>query len=455
MALSWRRRAEAAVPAPAETRSHTGPSFSLGDPALMDYLGLAGRNDAGVPVTESSSLGSAAAYRSVRLLADTVAAMSLKSYDDSEDGTRERVPSIFDNPGGHFLSPYAWKQLVVAYMALHGATPLLHMRNGGGGLEWLLPLHPSMVTVEFDPTTSRRLFIVEGAPRTYTEADLTYVMAFSRDGIRGASPISLCRNAIGTGLAGDQAAARMFSSGMLIGGLVTPGDDVDPDQAAEALAGLKARTTGVRNAGDLALVNVALKIQPWTMTSEDAQFIETRQYGVEEIARIWGVPKELLSASGATSWGSGIQELVRGFARFTLPAYTTPIEEALSRLASIYATPAIVEFEYAGLLKGTPAEEIDLLIKQVGAGLLTTDEARAIRNLPPLPSISEDSTEVQQALQLVSAAPSLVQNPGLPALVDQLRVLNGKAPLQPPAEPAEPTPSAVEPPADPAQEGPE
>lgn len=372
-----------AVPAAAEARSQIGPELGLSDPALADYLGIGGLNDAGVTVTESSALGLTAAYRSVRLIADTVAAMPMKSYRDV-DNRRESVKSIFDNPGGSLLTPYAWKQLTTTYMALHGAAPLLHLYNQAGALDSLLPLHPSMVEVEYDRFTNGRRFKVsaDGTTKTFTEADLTYVMAFSLDGIRGASPISLLRNAIGTGLAGDMAAARMFSSGMLIGGLVTPAEDMDPDQATSAITDLKARISGTRNAGDLVLVNAALKVQAWTMTSEDAQFLESRQYGVEEVARIWGVPKELLSASGATSWGSGIQELVRGFARFTLPAYTTPMEEAFSRLL---ARPRFVEFEYAGLLKGTPAEEIDLLIKQVDAGLLTPDEARAIRNLPPTP----------------------------------------------------------------------
>lgn len=365
------------------TRSAVGPSYSIGDPALADFLGLGGSNDAGVSVTESSSLGVTAVYRSVRLIADTVAALPMKSYRNVDLDRRERVASIFDNPGGALLTPYAWKQLVVTYIGLHGAAPLLHIYNGAGALDSLFPLHPSMVTVEYDQATHSRLFKVrsDGGTQVYTEADLTYVMGFSLDGIRGASPISLCRNAIGTALAGDKAAARMFSSGLLLGGIVTPKEDLDEDQAEAILSGLKAKVSGVRNAGDIAIVNASLEFSPWTMNAEDAQFLESRQYGVEEVARIFGVPKELLSASGATSWGSGIQELVRGFARFTLPGYTTPMEEAFSRLLS---NPRFVEFEYAGLLKGTPQEEINLLLAQVAGNLITVDEARAIMNLPPL-----------------------------------------------------------------------
>lgn len=389
MPWPWRR--------PVIERSFIGPTLNLRDPALADFLGIGGGSDAGVAVNERSALGVSAVYRSVRLIADTIGALPLKTYRDV-GGKREQVPSLLDNPGGDFVTPYTWKQTVAAYGALHGAAPLLHAYNGAGSLAALIPLHPSHVGVEWDKEAQQRRFTVtiDGQERLYGPEDLTYVIFFTLDGIRGVGPLGLSRNVIGTAIAGDTAAARMFQNGLLIGGLVTPKEDMTEQQANDALVGLRAKMTGTRTAGDLVMINAALQVQPWTMTAEDAQFIESRQYGVEEIARIFGVPKELLSAAGATSWGSGIQELVRGFGRFTLPAYTTPIEEALSGLLS---NPRFAEFEMAGLLQGTPAEEIDLLIRQMEAGILTRDEVRAIRNLAPLPAQEAPAVPDNEGMQ--------------------------------------------------------
>jgi HK97 family phage portal protein len=375
---------------PVIDRSFVGPTYTLQDPALADFLGLSGSSDAGVAVNETSSLGVTACYRSVRLIADTIGSLPLKTYRD-DAGMRVGVSSIFDNPGGEFMTSYTWKQTVSAHLALHGASPLLHVYNQAGALAALIPLCPPLVGVEWDKDRQERKFTVtiDGESRVYYPQDLTYIIGFTLDGVRGASPITLARHALGTAIAGDKAAARMFANGLLIGGLVTPKEDLTEQQARDAMTGLKAKITGTQNAGDLVMINAALQVQPWTMTAEDAQFLQSRQYQVEEIARIFGVPKELLSASGATSWGSGIQELVRGFSRFTLPAYTTPIEEALSRLLP---SPRFTEFEMAGLLQGTPADEIDLLIRQVEAGILLPDEARAIRNLPPLPAGPQPAT---------------------------------------------------------------
>jgi HK97 family phage portal protein len=376
MPWPWTRR-------PVIERSAPGPTVSIGDPALADFLGIGGANDSGENVNESTALGVTAFYRGVRLIADTIAALPLKTYRDTGDSNRENVGSFLDRPGGSFMTPYTWKQTVVAYGAMYGAAPLLHVYNDAGALDWLLPLHPSTVSVEWDEDAGERRFAVtvERERRVFTPADLTYVIFFTRDGIRGCGPLELHRNVLGSAIAGDKAAARMFANGLLLGGLVTPKEGLSDRQAVQALTGLKAKMTGTRNAGDLVMINAALDVQPWTMNAEDAQFLESRQYGVEEVARILGVPKELLSAAGATSWGSGIQELVRGFSRFTLPAYTTPLEESLSPLL---ANPRFCEFEYAGLMQGTPSQEIDLLIREVQNGILTVNEARAIRNLPPL-----------------------------------------------------------------------
>jgi HK97 family phage portal protein len=178
----------------------------------------------------------------------------------------------------------------------------------------------------------------------------------------------------------------MFGNGALIGGLVTTEEDVTEDEARAIKSDLNRRTLGVKNAGDVAFVNRTLKFTPWTTSSKDAQFLESRAHQVEEIARAYGVPKVLLAQDGASTWGSGIAELNRGLAKFTLMSWTTRIEQRLSRLL---ARPRFVEFDYAGLMQGAPAEEITLLIEQVNAGLLTPNEARAIRNLPPLPVSAE------------------------------------------------------------------
>jgi HK97 family phage portal protein len=398
-------------------RASTGPSFPLGQAqTLAEFLGLNVRTSAGVVVTEATAMGSTALYRCVSILANTVAGMPLKTYRtvpvvSDESGTtgsetRTEVPSIFDNPCNPWYTPYEWKHIVVVHGALHGEAFLKHIYDDSRRLVALFPIHPAFVSVRWVNGDREYTITVPGQEKqVLTSADITHIMfGPSVDGLRGMSPIFVARNAIGTGLAGDEAAGKMFANGLFMGGVLSVPDATEA-QAQEIKTGLKSSLSGAMNAGDIAVINAAMTLSPWTMNSHDAQFIESRQFQVEEIARLYGVPKVLLAEDGASTWGAGIAQLDQGMAKYTFPGYTNPIED---RLSALLAAPRHVEFEYKELLRGTPADEIALLIQQKDAGILTVNEVRGVLNLPPL-------TPVQIAEAAPVAPPTKETLPSRPA----------------------------------------
>jgi len=401
-----------------ETRAYDGPSFSIGDPALAQFFGLAGQTLAGVSVTETTVVGLTAVYRAVALISGTIAGLPLRCYRTSTDGQRDRVSTFLDNPSGP-AGPYTqfeWLELVMVHLLLHGNAFLQHVYNGAGAIVGLLPVLPAAVTVRPIQTAEelaayggpdgayRKWFevhLADGSIRPLTCAELTHIPALGTDGIRGLSPIEAHRNALGTGLAGDRAAARLFGSGLLLGGLVSGDDGLTKADAEEAVAALKAKMAGADHAGDIAFINAQLKFTPWTIPPVDAQFIESRVHQIEEVARIFGVPAHLLGQTEKqTSWGTGVEEQNRGLARYTLMSWTSRLEQRLSMLLT---RPVMCEFDYAGLLQPAPEVEIPLIISQVAAGLLTLDEARRIRNLPPLPAGTAPATAGPSSPQQVPA----------------------------------------------------
>lgn len=369
---------------------------SISDPLLVDVFGIGHRNYAGVSVNEDSALGLSALWRAVSLVSQTIASLPLRTLRDAPDGTRRPVTSWLDDPGtADGPTQFEWTETTVAYLMIHGAAPLLHIRNGAGGLAGATPVHPLCVTPEWEVDTEgrrtgRKVFQVSfdnGTRRTFTQAEMTYIPSLSVDGLHGTSLISYARNSLGTAIAGDRAAARMFGNGALITGLVTPEEDVSEEEAKAIKEGLNAKLTGIDNAGDVAVINRKLKFTPWTMTNENAQFIQSRMFSIEEVARWSGVPPHLLMQTDKqTSWGTGVAEQNRGLARTVLTPWCNRIEQRLTRLLP----PGMkAEFDLTGLERGNPEGEIGLLIQQVQAGLLTVDEARRIRNLPPLPKAPE------------------------------------------------------------------
>ena len=363
----------------------------------------AGRGVAGVPVSQQGSLGLASVYRAVSLISGTVGTLPLKTYRDQADGTRIRVQSFLDNPGGPAgLTQFEWTELVLVHLLLWGNAYLSHLTGGAGQLVGLIPLHPSAVQVKQVTTRQEeerfypylKYFTVtmnDGSQRDLTPLEITHVTAMSTDGLQGLSPIATNRQAIGVGMAGDMAAARQFGSGFMPAGLVTTEDDVTLEEAQIIKDGLDAKLRGPSNAGQWAFVNRNLRFTPWTMAAADLQWIESRQFSVEEVARIFGLmPFHLAQTEKQTSWGTGITEQNRGLARYTFMPWTSRIEQRLTRLLP---NKQLAEYDYAGLLQGSVQEELQMLIAQVGAGILTVDEARRVRNLPPLPPAASAQTD--------------------------------------------------------------
>lgn len=398
----WRRVVFGPDLSRVETRS-----ISIGDPALADYFGYGGKVLAGVTVDESSAVGLTAVFRAVSIIAGTIAGLPLRSLRDTPDGERERVPSWLDRPSGP-TGPYTqfeWVELVMVHQLLHGNAFLRHVYSGSDALVGAIPVHPAAVTVRPIQTaeelaeyggpggTFRKWFEVhmaDGSVQKLTEADMTQVPALSTDGLCGIAPIEAHRQALGTGIAGDRAAARLFGSGLLLSGLVSGDEGLSQDEAAEAYAALKEKMAGSDHAGDFAFINAQLKFTPWSIPPADAQFIESRVHQIEEVARIFGIPPHLLGQTEKqTSWGTGVAEQNRGLARYTLMPWTSRLEQ---RLSNLLPNGTKAEFDYSGLLQPAPEVEIPLLINQVAAGLLTLNEARRIRNLPPLPAGTPDSS---------------------------------------------------------------
>lgn len=370
MKLPWRRRPSNAT-------------FSISDPGLAALFG-AGPSDAGVEVTEHSVLGVAAVWRAVSLIAGSIAGLPLQTMRTIDAERTQQVQSFLDErPAGPMsdLTPFEWTETILLHKLLHGNAYLAHVFNGAGAIIGLVPFHPMAVTPEWQRVngriTGRKIFNVttdDGQLTTFDETTMTHVPGLSSDGLRGYSPLWIARNSFGKSIASDRAAARMFSNGAMISGMVTADEDVDEDEAKQIKSSIDRGVSGWENAGAIAVFNRKLKFTPWTMTSADAQFLESRVFEVEEIARWFGLlPIHLSQTEKQTSWGTGVAEQNRGLARFTFLPYTKRIEQRVSR---VLAKPRFVRYDYGEILQPAHEQLIPLVLAQVSGGLMTPNEGR-------------------------------------------------------------------------------
>jgi HK97 family phage portal protein len=371
--------------------------ISVADPTLAALFTPGGFTDIdGISVSETNALGLSAIYRAVNLVAGTLASLPFKSFREDEAGIRKTVPSVFDDPDPGGQTQYEWMETAFAHLILYGKAGALKVRTEAGGLTALPLVHPTSFQVLL-PTpedyASGNLpagglwFVVglaNGRESRLDANDFWYVPGLALNGKVGAGLLTYARRSLATSIAGDRAAGSQFQNGAMISGLATPADEYDiTDDVAEIRRELDNNVQGYANAGRIAVINRRLSLQPWQMTNTDAQFLQSRSFQIEEVSRWTGVPPHLLmSSEKSTSWGTGLEEQNRAMARTVLAPWANRFEQRASRLL---AKPRWAEFDFHGLERPAPDVEIDLLLKQVAGGLLTLNEARAIRNLPPLP----------------------------------------------------------------------
>lgn len=359
-------------------------SWSISDPAMAAYFGY-NPGDA-IEVSERGALGLSVFYRAGSLISGTIATLPLGSYRKGADEELKPVKSWLDDPGQPIsMTPFEWKEMVVWHLFLGGDSFLYHMYNGAGALAGTQPIHPGCVTVDWAPELPGRkkysILLQDGNYLNNLDArHVTQIMGPSLDGLRGMSVLTLGRTSLGTAIAGDRAALKMFQNGMSISGIASPDEDFEEGDAEAIQADLRLKMSGPDNAGGLAVVNRRIKVAPWSMTATDAEFLSQRQFSIEEVSRWTGVPPHLLMQTDKqTSWGTGVAEQNLGLRQYNLMGYTSRMEGRLNLL-----TPQgqVSRFDFTELERPSPKDEADLAIKKFQGGLATRNESRMAVGLP-------------------------------------------------------------------------
>jgi HK97 family phage portal protein len=203
------------------------------------------------------------------------------------------------------------------------------------------------------------------------------------DGYRGISPISYAREPIGLALATEKHGARLFKNGARPGGILEHPNKMSEDAAKRFKESWQAAFTG-DNVHKTALLEDGMKFNPLTMTSEDAQYLETRRFQTAEIARIFRVPLHMIQETEkATSWGSGIESMSTGFVRDTLTPWLTRWEQALMRdlLTEDEKRSMYIKHVVAGMVRGDMKTRFASYNVAIMSGIMSPNEARALEEM--------------------------------------------------------------------------
>lgn len=353
----------------------SGYAFSgLDDPYLLPFLRGAGATASGATVTVETAMRNTAVFRSVSLLAFSIAMLPLHLFRAGD--AREKASAhplfrvLYRKPNG-WQTAFEFRSLMQAWVLLHGDAVAMKIKRGPQVIG-LAPMSPSRLTIRQDDDWSMRYEYqpVHGAKRVFGADDVFHIRGFSLDGIRGRSLVMQAAEAIGVALQAERAAARLFEKGMMVGGaLAMPANKKLSVEAYERLRASMQEHEGADAAGQWLITEEGMEAKPFNSTAQNSQHVEQRRMQIEEIARVFGVPRPLLMVDD-TSWGTGIDVLGQLFVRYGLNPWFKAWEEAIARdlLNDREQDQYYAKFNAGALLRGSMKDQAEFFARALGAG---------------------------------------------------------------------------------------
>ena len=398
------------------------PSTSLSDPAnwLFNAFG-AQPTTANIVVTERNATQITAFWSAVNTISDTLAELPIKLIQNLDDGSQAAVrghPALqrIKMSPNSFMSAVVLRSTVQAHVLTWGNGYIWIRRNAMQEPMELWPLQPSDTRpiVKADGTlvfqTRFRFDNVSLSPQQEIPAsEVLHFPALSRNGIIGMSIIGEQREMLGATLAAQRFGSRFFANGAHAGGLLSfPGKINDPDKIRRQIE----KKTGGENAHRLLVLDGDAKYQQFAVPPEDAQFLQTREFEVDEIGRMFRLPLHFLNKMGQATFNN-LEMMGTHFVQFTMMPWIVRWEQELTRkllTPDEIADGLVFKFNVAALIRGDIKTRSEVHAKGIQNGWVTRNEVRAFEDMNPLEGL--DDPLVPLNLKVVGEEPAQTDGNG-------------------------------------------
>ncbi|MBM3603648.1 MAG: phage portal protein [Alphaproteobacteria bacterium] len=361
--------------------------------------------DAGEIVTEGSSLALSAVWACANLISGTISSLPFQVYRERRDGYREAYAThplyrvLHESPNYDQTAVDFWDYMSMS-VDLFGNAYADIVRTRDGQIIALRPVKPDTMSVtrtESGPLRYR--WSKDGRQYDRLDRDVLHIRGPGGDPLGGMSVLTFGRQAFSSAIAADRAAAGMFRNGMKPSMSVSFTEWLSPEQRKIAKDGIERDYMGATNAGRPFIAEGGMTITPLSISPEDAQMLETRNFSVEEICRFFGVPPVMIGhPGGATAWPTSVEQQVLMFQKFTLRRRLKRIEQAVMMQllsAEDRARGISVDFNLEGLLRGDSAARASFYQTMTQIGGMTINEVRRLENLPPVAGGDEVRMQMQ------------------------------------------------------------
>lgn len=376
-----------------ERRSHP----SSPDPFLVGMFG--GRPSAtGIVVTADTALLASPVWRAVSLLTKSLASIPLNTYTYLDGGgkslnTSHPLYDLLHNAPNDWQTSYEWREMMVGHLELRGNAYSQIATGNNGKITALIPLHPERVTPHYRavvPGGPKVRFYeyspLDGPSAVFFWDEMLHWRGFSTDGISGISRIAMAREAIGLTLAAEEHGARFFSNDATPGGVLSHPKTLSEDAQKRLKKSWSDHQQGVTRAHAPAVLEEGLTWTTVGVNSKDAQFLETRKFQVDEIARWFDIPPHKLMEMGASTFGN-IEEQNIEFVTDAVIPRCTKIEQACMRdlMSPDDRKKNFIGHVVKGLLRGDMKSRFEAWAIAKNGGFMSSDDIREEENMNPIP----------------------------------------------------------------------
>lgn len=363
------------------------------------YSFFMGNSTSGKRVNERSAMQMTAVYSCVRILSEAVASLPLHFYKYDENGSKVKATEhplyilLHDEPNPEMTS-FVFRETLMTHLLLWGNAYAQIIRNGKGEIIALYPLMPDRMKVDRDEhgylyyeyqVSSDDAPTNKGATVKLAPDEIMHIPGLGFDGLVGYSPIAMAKNAIGLAIAAEEYGSKFYANGAAPSGVLEhPGTLKDPSKVRDSWS---QTFGGSANSHKVAVLEEGMKYTPISISPNEAQFLETRKFQIDEIARIFRVPPHMVGDLEKSSF-SNIEQQSLEFVKYTLDPWVSRWEQNMARslLTAEEKQNYFIKFNVDGLLRGDYQSRMNGYATARQNGWMSANDIRELENLDRIPA---------------------------------------------------------------------
>tara|TARA_R110002020_G_scaffold470398_1_gene696266 strand:- start:7861 stop:9039 length:1179 start_codon:yes stop_codon:yes gene_type:complete len=335
-------------------------------------------------MSTDKALTFSAVWAAIRLLSESVSGLPISVYKkdangDKTEDTSSPLYTLLKYKPNTYMSKITFLEKLMLDLLCNGNSFVRIVRNGAATPVELLCLDFDKVEILIQ---NNYLFYQVAGGETYGSDDILHFKLITEDGINGLSPISQNAKAINWGMDVEEFGRKFFTNGASMTGVLETSRSLSTEAIDRLKNSFNQTYSGIKNSSKTAVLEEGLTFKPISVSAEQAQFLSSRTFSIEEVARIFNIPPHLLKDLSRSSFNN-IEQQGAEFVIYSLMPYISKIEEEfnLKLFKKSELGKTFVEFNVMGLLRGSVNDRSNFYKSMFGIGVMSINEIRRKENM--------------------------------------------------------------------------